>query len=213
MLWHILSLTRPETMIPLISNPDLKTGDLVLFRHNKYRKIPILGDRIISHVAIIWNNYVVDINPTFQGPYLDESHIKIRGDAIVLYDISTLYKYPGDVLFRHLKIPLTEKQHEKFDKALEWALQMYYDESIVQKDILTYASFVTSIIFPELSYFLAEYTPLSFHRMSIFCTELVNELLRRSGISIKSSHYYGPIGLLSGYDQNTLFGPEFQLIK
>ena len=179
----------------------VSSGDIILFRHSKYNSIPFLGGRIVSHTAVVWRvndiPYVVDINPSLRGPYTDESHIVIHGKYTSIYPLShALQHYPGAVLWRRIRTPLTLRQEEAFADAIESiALPALYDTDVAERDVVTYCSIASSTLIPEVSVYISLFSAISQNRTSIFCTELVATLLRAIGAipSSVESYIHGPI--------------------
>lgn len=222
--WHLCTmLDDVETMV---FDTDIRasSGDIVLFRHAKYNAIPFLGPRIVSHAAIVWRvndiPYIVDINPTLTGPYTDDSHILVRGKYTSIYPLSyAMHHYPGTVLWRRLRTPLTRQQEEAFADAIETiALPALYDTDVAERDVMTYCSIATSTLIPELSVYISLFSAISQNRTSIFCTELIATLLRTIGVLPSSieSYVYGPISWLyrtQPPDLAMLWDPERTLLK
>ena len=179
----------------------VSSGDIILFRHTKYKSIPFLGGRIVSHTALLWRindvPYIVDINPSLQGPYKDDTHITIKGKYTSIYPLShALRHYPGTVLWRRIRTPLTRSQEEAMADAIETiALPALYDTDVSDRDIMTYCSIASSTLIPEVSVYISLFSAISQNRTSIFCTELVATLLRTIGVipSNVESYIHGPI--------------------
>ena len=205
-----------------VCDPHVSSGDIVLFRHTKYHAIPFLGHRLVSHAAVIWRindtPYIVDINPTLNGPYDDDSHILVRGTYTSIYPLSyATTHYPGDVMWRRIRTPLTAKQEVDFADAIETiALPALYDKDVSERDIMTYCSIASSTLIPELSVYISLFSAISQNRTSIFCTELVATLLRTIGvIPSVESYVYGPISWLyrtQTPELATLWDPEHTLL-
>ena len=221
LFWHLVVSLKTDDSIPIELGHEADSGDVILFRNSKYDEIPFLNTRIVSHVALVWKTeigvMVVDINPTLYGPYKNGDHIVVRGAALVVYPLEfALRKYPGAVFLRRLRKAMTLEQREKLAESIDWAMKLRYDDTIASRDSATYVSIALSTLLPELSVYVAELTALSLCRTSIFCTELVSELLRRSDVLPSSvSHVYGPISWMSRVQDgvmSALWSPEVQLV-
>ena len=221
LVWHLFACLTPDDDIPIIFLPDTDSGDVLLFRHKKYEAVPFLNTRIVSHVAMVWKtemgSMVVDINPSAFGPYTNARHIVIRGKSLVVYPLEfAVRNYPGTIFLRRLRSPMTPTQRCNLSDAIRWAIPLRYDDTIASRDIVTYISIALSTLLPQFSFHVAEISALSVCRTSIFCTELVSELLRRSGVlPTSASHVYGPISWMSRLQDGTmsrLWSAEVQII-
>ena len=214
--WHLCTMLDDTETI--VFDPHASSGDIVLFRHSKYNAIPFLGHRLVSHAAVIWRindiPYIVDINPTLIGPYNDDSHIVVRGPYASIYPLShALAHYPGTVLWRRIRTPLTSKQEVAFADAIETiALPALYDTDVSERDIMTYCSIASSTLIPEISVYISLFSAISQNRTSIFCTELIATLLQTIGvIPTIESYIHGPISWLyrtQTPELATLWDPE-----
>ena len=198
--WHLYTMLDDVEAL-VYDNVHVSSGDIILFRHKRYKAVPFLGEFLVSHAAIVWriNNtpYVVDINPILQGPYSDDSHIVIRGKFTSIYLLShAIAHYPGTVMWRRIKTPLTLQQEDLLADAIETiALPALYDTDVSERDVMTYCSIASSTMIPEISIYMSLFSSISQNRTSIFCTELVAALLRAAKVipSSVESYVYGPI--------------------
>lgn len=233
--WHLGQVAQQEQLIPLVTLDKIsfQTGDLVLFRHKKYRFGELFSKApLISHLGVVWNTplygpCVLDFNPNPNGPYDANAlpfAVPFKGRNLLVYSIyDAVQHYPGDIFIRKLRKPLTEKQDVLFSEAVtDWAIHLRYEEFITTYDIFTYLMFIISTLAPEVSLLLARMlTPMLRFRTSSFCTELVSELLRRCGVlsrnDVRYSFLWGPMSWMHGMRQGTgskdhYWAPEVQVL-
>lgn len=234
--WYIDSLAQHDQAIPLIEtkHAGLKTGDVVLLRHQKYKLGPIAQSPIISHIGLIWNHAehglcLVDLNPDPQGPYCSKEGqtipfpVYFKGPNTLIYSIYDAVRYyPGDIYVRRLKKSLSDAQELLVSKAItEWAIHLRYEPYIKDRDFFVYLSFIVSTLAPEVALLLAYLTPLTQSRTSSFCTEMVSEVLFRANVlqekQMHNCFIWGPLAWLKGLGQaaggqDSLWLPEVQLL-
>lgn len=208
---------------------SLQTGDLVLFKHEKYDMPWLLGiDRIMSHMGVVWRHpeqgvLIVDMNPTRTGPFPDPLPFEpvLHGPSIMVSRMSDVVTfYPGSVFIRPLRTSLTQDAESRFlHKLLTWAMHLHYDDSISKRDWITWLALAISPVFPDLGDALVTLTPLTHTRTSSFCTEMISELFQAAGVISKRhvSHIWGPVAWQYGIgagagDRDRLWDREIQLI-
>lgn len=208
----------------------LRTGDLILFKHEKYNMPWFLGiDRIMSHMGVVWRHpqlgpLLIDMNPTPTGAFptpLPFEPILQGPSVMILRLVDAVLFYPGCVFVRPLRQPMTADAESAFvTKLLSWGIQLDYDESIAKRDWITWLSLALSPAFPEFGDLLIQLTPLTQTRTSSFCTEMIAELFRASGTLPKRhvSHIWGPIAWQHGIgagagDRDRLWDREIQLLS
>ena len=209
--------------------PRLQTGDLVLFKHEKYDLPWFLGvDRIMSHMGVVWRHpewgpLLVDMNPTPHGAFAEPLPFEpvLQGPTIsVIRMADAALFYPGLLFVRPLRRPLGEHAESKFvKKLLTWALHLEYDESVAKRDWITWLSLALSPVFPDIGDALVNFTPLTLTRTTSFCTEMISELFQAAGLLSKRhvSHIWGPIAWQQGIgagagDRDRLWDREIQIL-
>ena len=209
--------------------PRLQTGDLVLFKHEKYDMPWFLGmDRIMSHMGVVWRHpdfgpLLVDMNPTVHGAYPEPLPFEpiLQGPSIsVIRMADAALFYPGQIFVRPLRENLTPEAETLFvRKLLSWAMHLEYDESVAKRDWVTWLSLALSPAFPELGDALINLTPLTNTRTTSFCTEMISELFQAAGTLSKRhvSHIWGPIAWQHGIgagagDRDRLWDREIQVL-
>jgi hypothetical protein len=207
----------------------LQTGDLVLFKHEKYDMPWLLGiDRIMSHMGVIWRHpehgaLLVDMNPTRTGPFPEPLPFEpfLQGPSIMVLRVAdVLTFYPGSVFLRPLHKPLSPTdEHNFITKLLGWAIHLEYDDAVAKRDWITWFALAVSPAFPDLGDALVYLTPLTHTRTSSFCTEMISELFQSAGVLRKRhvSHIWGPIAWQHGIgagagDRDRLWDREIQLL-
>ena len=220
------SLQAPEDA-PLVEADDLSlfnTGDLILFKHNRYKTPWMLGiDRIASHMGVVWRHptqgpCVIDMNPTRTGPYGHKLPMEpvLEGESILVLKLSDVVQhYPGTVYWRSLRTALSPAQEFKFsERLLTWALALEYEQSIREREVVSWFALAISPFFAWLSHLLVPFSSLTSPRTASFCTEVVAELLDAAGIySNDHSYLLGPINWQSGIHWSSLWTREFELLK
>jgi hypothetical protein len=233
MLAVIHTSAQSNQEIPLMllkhAEPKLQTGDLVLFKHEKYDLPWVLGmDRIMSHMGVIWKHpdlgpLLIDMNPTPHGAFREPLPFEpiLQGPSVSVLRVSdAVLFYPGSVFVRPLRQPLSAEAEFAFvHKLLTWAMHLEYDESITKRDWITWMSLAFSPAFPDLGDALINFTPLTHTRTTSFCTEMISELFRAAGTLSKRhvSHIWGPIAWQHGIgagagDRDRLWDREIQIL-
>lgn len=207
--------------VGVLMNAELKTGDLILLRHKKYRSPWLSG--FVSHMGVIWYHsivgpLVIDMNPD-EGPWKKPIPFDFvfQGPSVVairLRDFLTFY--PGDVYVRCLSKPLTLEQELLFIEKLKWAFSLEYIDAIKDRDVFTWLTLALSFFFPFFSHTLLPFTSLDQIRTSSFCTEMVHELFIATGLMEKGS-YWAPIAWVKGIGssqglKDDLWDPHLQII-
>jgi len=210
--------------------PRLQTGDLVLFKHEKYDLPWFLGmDRIMSHMGVVWKHpdlgpLLVDMNPTPNGAFPDPLPFEpvIQGPSISVLRMSdAVLFYPGNVFVRPLRQRMDQDAEAMFvKKLLTWAMHLEYDESIAKRDWITWLSLALSPALPDIGDILGQLTPLTHTRTTSFCTEMISELFQAAGTLSKRhvSHIWGPIAWQQGIgagagDRDRLWDREIQVLS
>lgn len=227
---YISNLVKHNDQIPVspYSDTNLKTGDIVLFKHSKYNIPAISGvNRIVSHMGVLWKHptkgiCVVDMNPDRNGPYGDVLPFKpvFTGKKLLIYTLyDSVTTYPGELFIRSLKTPLKHEESLCFSTyLLQWASQLEYVETIQEKHIITYLSFIFGIMTRPLSRFFGSMSELSEPRTASFCSEMIGELFSKCNITKLKGldlHLSGPINWLHDLGERSDqygWGPEFQLV-
>ena len=207
--------------VGLLLNAELKTGDLILLRHQKYRSPWLQG--FVSHMGVIWHHsifgpLVIDMNPD-GGPWKKPMvfDFVFEGPSVVairLRDFLTFY--PGDVYVRCLSKPLSLEQELRFIEKLKWAFNLEYMDSIKDRDIFTWMSLALSFFFSFFYGLILPFTALDQIRSSSFCTEMVHELFIAAGLMEKGS-YWAPVAWVKGIGssqglKDDLWDPHLQII-
>lgn len=214
LVWTLSTVSKsldetPIVFLPKVQN-ELKTGDLVLFRHQKYN-IPWLkgADRIMSHMGVIWQHpewgpLLIDMNPTKYGAFPDPLPFDVLFEgpsvSVIRFSDAVIF-YPGSIFLRCLKTPLQFEEEQKFiQKLLTWGIHLEYDESIAKRDWIVWFALALSPLVPELSDIIMNFTHLTLPRTASFCTEMIAELFRACHVLPKYhvSHIWGPIAWMHG---------------
>jgi hypothetical protein len=211
-----------------LAHANLKAGDIVLFKHEKYNLPAISGvNRIVSHMGVLWKHptkgiCVVDMNPDRNGPYGVKLPFEpvLCGKKLIIYRLfDCLNFYPGEIYIRSLQTPMSDDESLCFSTyLLQWATELEYVETIQEKHIFTYLSFIFGIMTRPISRLFGSMSHLSLPRTSSFCSEMIGELFSRCGITKLRGvdlHLSGPINWL--YDlaerkDQYGWGPEFQIV-
>ena len=207
--------------------PELGTGDIVLFRHKKYN-LPAVGgvNRIVSHMGVLWQSpeglCVVDMNPDPNGPYdvLPFEPI-LRGAKMLVYKFSDAVRtYPGELFVRRLRIGPSEESCRCFSTLLQtWALDLEYVETISGRSPITYLAFIFGIMTKPLAWLFASLSDLGEPRTASFCSEMIGQLLTRCNIADLRGvplHFSGPINWLHDLgelQEQFKWGPEVQVVE
>lgn len=219
-LYQIATVANKYEDLPIQQySQTLKSGDLILFRHQKYNFLLVGLDRIMSHVGLVWKVddevYMIDMNPTLQGPYAKKLTAYYEGSSIrIVKLVDVLQSYPGIVLVRTLKQPLQDELLFS-KKILEWGLHIDYNEAVSKKGVLTWLSIAFSTIVPEFALFLNSWTVLAWPRTSSFCSELIGEIMKHcKRLQQDTFSIYGPIGFQHGLHASfdTVWNPEIRLV-
>lgn len=232
-IWALQTMTRATEDMQIVdlkhATEKLQTGDLVLFKHKKYEVPWMIGvNRLMSHMGVVWRHpdfgpLLVDMNPTphgaFKEPLPFEPVLQGPSVSVIRFADAVLF-YPGAVFVRGLKKSLSPEAEFGFvSKLLDWGMHLEYDESIGKRDWITWLALALSPLLHEVSDWLFELTPLTHPRTSSFCTEMIAELFRASGILSKRhvSHVWGPIAWMHGVgagagDRDALWEREVQVI-
>lgn len=231
-IWALHTMTRSIDDMPLLARKDaqemLQTGDLVLFKHEKYNVPWMMGvNRVMSHMGVIWRHpdfgpLLVDMNPTPTGPFKEPLPFEpvLQGPAVsVIRFGDAVTFYPGSVFVRCLKTAMSPEAEFQFvERLLTWGMHLEYDESVSKRDWITWLALAFSPLLKEVSEILFELTPLTHPRTSSFCTEMIAELFRASGTLSKRhvSHIWGPIAWIHGVgagagDRDALWEREIQI--
>lgn len=229
---YISKLVKHNDQIPVkqlsSANTDTKTGDIVLFKHSKYNIPAISGiNRIVSHMGVLWKHpsqgmCVIDMNPDRNGPYGKVLPFKpvFTGKKILIYTLfDCVTTYPGEIFIRSLKTPMTDDETICFSTyVLKWASHLEYVETIQEKHILTYLTFIFGIMTRSFSRLFGSLSQLSESRTSSFCSEMIGELFSKCNISKLRGvdlHFSGPINWLHDLAERSDqygWGPEYQII-
>lgn len=234
MAWtlHMVSKGMDETPLAYLSkiHDTLKTGDLVLFRHEKYHLPWLFGvDRMMSHMGVLWQHpeygpLLIDMNPSVHGAFQEPLPFEtfMEGPSVSVYRFSDVIRfYPGSVFLRCLKKPMDQEAESKFvQKFLSWAIHLEYDESVAKRDWIVWFALALSPLVPEVSDLIMNFTHLTLPRTSSFCTEMIAELFREAKLLPKKhiSHIWGPIAWMHGIGigaghRDQLWEPEIQIIN
>lgn len=227
---YLLKLVRHDDDIPVASlqdmQNDLGTGDIILFRHKKYNTPLSSGNRIMSHMAVLWNHpteglCIVDMNPDPNGPYGDTLPFRevLRGRRTLVYRLQdSLRTYPGEVFVRRLKRRATQEQELCFGTLLtQWALDLEYVDGIASRSLLPYAAFFFGIMTQPIASGFASMSDLAEPRTASFCSEMIGQLMTRCGIVNLEDvplHFSGPINWrhdLGEHSSQYSWGTEIQL--
>jgi hypothetical protein len=101
---------------------------------------------------------------------------------------------------------------------LQWALDLEYVDTIQEKHILTYLTFIFGIMTRPISRLFGSMSHLSVPRTSSFCSEMIGELFSRCGVTKLRGldlHLSGPINWLYDLGERSDqygWGPEFQIV-
>lgn len=231
MVIHTSAQSNHDIPLALVDQvlPRLQTGDLVLFKHDKYDLPWFLGmDRIMSHMGVVWKHpdfgpLLVDMNPTPHGAFPEPLPFEpvLQGPSVSIVRMSdAVLFYPGKVFVRPMRQPLSETAEALFvRKLLTWAMHLEYDESIAKRDWITWISLALSPAFPHVGDALVNLTPLTHTRTTSFCTEMISELFQAAGTLSKRqvSHIWGPIAWQHGIgagagDRDRLWDREIQIL-
>lgn len=187
-------------------NPTVKTGDILLLRHSKYKSSWMVG--FVSHMCVIWNHseygpLVIDMNPTILGPFqepLPFEHVFVGRSVVAIRFNDFMNFYPGDVYLRQLLRPLSGKQELNFTEKLAWAFKLEYLQSLADREPLTWLTLATSHFVPHISSYLSKFTCLNHVRTASFCTEMIAELFIAAGLLQEShtAHLWAPIAWVKG---------------
>lgn len=208
--------------------PDLGTGDIVLFRHKKYN-LPSIGgvNRIMSHMGVLWESpqglCVVDMNPDKNGPYGDALPFTpvLQGPKMLVYRFSDAVRtYPGELFVRRLRDRPSDEAKLCFSTLLQtWALELEYVETISNRSVLTYLAFILGIMTKPLAWLFASLSDLGEPRTASFCSEMTGQLLTHCDIVDLTAlplHFSGPINWLHDLGElrvQFMWGPEIQVVE
>jgi len=219
-------VAKPHDELEVSIAPHLKTGDILLLRHNKYKSSWMVG--FVSHMCVIWEHslfgpLVLDMNPSINGPFKTPLHFEhvIKGRSVVAIRFNDFLRfYPGDIYVRSLLQPMTLKQEQLFTEKLNWAFNLEYLQSITDREPLTWLTLATSHFMPQVSSFLSYFTALNHVRTSSFCTEMIAELFMACGVlpESHSSNLWAPIAWVKGVGsteglKDDLWGMQRHVIK
>jgi len=208
-VWHITVTAKSIQDIPKLHLKDiaLETGDIVLFRHKKYNFNFPRFDFVMSHVGIIWTScegpMLVDMNPTFDGPWDPESNFYCRGPYVNVLPMKDVVKeYPGVTCVRKVKKSLTLDQEILFtDMVFNWTMHLQYSQHVKNRQFITWICLAFSNLLPNLSLYLSQFSSLSFTRTESFCSEMVALFAKHVGILPRDfpSCILGPIAFQNGF--------------